>query len=195
MRSIKVILGSIFLTAICAFGFQYNSESEGNLVIHKADLILKAEAGIFTFNDKPFSGTAITLSADSVLLERADFYNGKRHGKLTKNFIDGSKSYQANYQNGRLHGISTTWWKNGLKHSEATFDNGVLDGPQKKWYKSGLLFKETNLVAGKESGLQRAWRENGKLYVNYEAKSGRIYGLKRSNLCYQLDNESITYED
>ncbi|WP_222843477.1 toxin-antitoxin system YwqK family antitoxin [Roseivirga misakiensis] len=195
MRSIRVLFGSIFLTAICAFGLKYNSVPKSHMVINKVSLELNAQKGLFLYNNEPFTGTALSLSTDSIAMESASFLKGKRHGQMVKFFVNGSKSYEANYKWGKLDGKVYSWWKNGQKRSESTFEEGVLNGVQKKWYQSGALFKETNLIGGKESGLQRAWRENGKLYVNYEAKNGRIYGLKRSTLCYQLNDEVISYED
>ncbi|MEM6326480.1 MAG: toxin-antitoxin system YwqK family antitoxin, partial [Bacteroidota bacterium] len=65
---------------------------------------------------------------------------------------------------------------------------------QRQWYRSGALFKELHLVEGREDGLQRAWRENGDLYSNYEARDSRIYGLRRATLCYELDDEQITFQ-
>ncbi|RMG79000.1 MAG: toxin-antitoxin system YwqK family antitoxin, partial [Bacteroidetes bacterium] len=79
--------------------------------------------------------------------------------------------------------------------SLSNYENGIPHGVQMQWYSNGAKFKRINLVYGKEEGLQQSWRKNGKLYNNYEAKNGRIFGLKRANLCFQLDNENITYED
>ena len=43
--------------------------------------------------------------------------------------------------------------------------------------------------------MQQAWLENGKIYVNYEAKNGRKFGMNRANLCYELKEEEIQYEN
>ena len=79
--------------------------------------------------------------------------------------------------------------------SESNFKMGIAEGEQWQWYKSGAKFKRRQLVNGREEGIQQSWRENGKIYNNYEAKNGRIFGLKRANLCFELDNEIVQYED
>jgi antitoxin component YwqK of YwqJK toxin-antitoxin module len=66
---------------------------------------------------------------------------------------------------------------------------------RKKWRENGQLSRQTTSYHGKEKGLQQAWLENGKIYANYEVKNGRIFRLKRSNLCCQLSNENIQYEN
>ena len=68
---------------------------------------------------------------------------------------------------------------------------GVGDGVQMQYYISGAKFKMITIKNGQQNGMQKAWRQNGKIYSNYEAKNGRIFGLKRSNLCYELENEKV----
>lgn len=154
-------------------------------------LIFDKSAGIVYYDNRPFTGVAITRYANGLLASSMEFVEGKRQGKYKKFFADGELSYEANYANGKLHGTSKTWWKNGNLRTMSNFVNGVADGVQLQYYKSGALFKKINLVMGKEEGLQQSWRENGKLYNNYEARNGRIFGLKRSKLCFKLDDEKV----
>ena len=104
-------------------------------------------------------------------------------------------SFEANYSNGKLDGTSKTFWKDGTPRSTSFFIEGITHSTQLQWYKSGQLFKEMNYNMGVEEGMQKAWRENGAIYNNYEAKNGRIFGLKRANLCYELEDEIVVYED
>ena len=121
---------------------------------------------------------------------------GKKEGAKWSYYPDGSPKFVENYKDNRLHGAVKRW---GIQDkyqllAHLQYSEGKLDGLQKKWYTTGELHKVLNMKAGKEEGMQRAYRKNGALYANYEARNGRIFGLKRSNLCYELDNEQIVYK-
>lgn len=159
------------------------------------NLELDRERGVFYDQGEPFSGYAITKNSAGTVVEKAGFFDGKRHGKRSKFYSDKKKSEESHYLHGKKDGVSKTWWKNGQLRSQSNFVNGVPHGVQRQWYQSGALFKEIHLDNGKEKGLQRAWRENGDIYNNYEAKDGRIYGLRRSKLCFELKEEEIVRAD
>ena len=156
---------------------------------------LDRNQGVFYSQELPFSGYAVTKNTAGTIVEKAGFYDGKRHGVRLKFFDDGEKSEESRYQNGKKNGVSKTWWKNGRTRSFSQFRKGVPHGIQRQWYQSGVLFKEVHLEHGQEKGLQRAWRENGDIYNNYEAKDGRTYGLRRSKLCFELKEEDIVRAD
>lgn len=158
-------------------------------------LTLDSDQGIFFHKDEPFSGTAVTYFEDGSLEKRTTYLNGKKHGLLQKWSAPDTFAYESNYKENRRHGTATFWWANGNIRGEAQYIEGKLHGIQRQWYQSGAMFKELHYEYGVASGIQRAWRENGKLYANYEARNGRIYGLKRANLCYELDDEKIVYND
>ncbi|MFT7035705.1 MAG: antitoxin component YwqK of YwqJK toxin-antitoxin module [Cyclobacteriaceae bacterium] len=158
-------------------------------------LTLNPMEGIVYAGSIPFTGTSIKHFPNNLISERITYLNGKREGQRQKWFANGGLSYKAIYQSNKLNGMASTWWYNGNLRSTSHFEKGIAHGLQKQWYVSGQVFKEQNLAFGKEKGIQKAWRKNGKIYVNYEAKNGRIFGLKRSNLCYELNDESIVYND
>lgn len=157
-------------------------------------LLLKPSEGLVYYQGKPYSGEAMDVKEDKVV-GLTIYTNGKKNGVNQKWYADGTLSYRVYYENGKLHGDAFSWWKDGTKRSHSNFKKGVVSGTQTQWYQSGNIFKERILVNGKEEGLQRAWRENGKIYNNYEAVNGRIFGLKRASLCYELDNETVVYND
>lgn len=163
--------------------------------VNSRDLVLRAQEGLFYFNNQPFTGLAVKYYADSVLAQEIAYVNGKKEDFLRRWFPNGQLSQESSYKNGRLHGKSSTWWEDGVQRSESHFDNGKPHGLQKQWYRGGAAFKEQNLVHGVEEGMQRAWRKNGKLYVNYEARNGRIFGLKKAGLCYEVEDEMAQYGD
>ena len=163
--------------------------------IAKDELDLHPNEGLFYYQKKPFPGIAVEYDQEGVKLESIDFRAGKKEGWHRKWFANGQLGFEAKNIKGRLTGIAKTWWPNGMLRSESRYLNGVVHGVQKQWYKSGQLFKERNLRNGKEDGLQKAWRKNGKIYNNYEARNGRFFGLKRSNLCYELQDEIIQFNN
>jgi len=162
-----------------------------SLTINKSLLVTSSKNGWAYYQGQPFTGIAIEKNEEGVMTSSNSYNRGRKHGLSQKWFGSGQLSFEANYFNGRKDGTAKSWWSNGQLRSETKFINGTAHGIQTQWYRSGAKFKEQQLAAGKEAGLQRAWRENGKLYSNYIAKDGRIFGLKRSNLCYELENENI----
>ncbi|SMP32387.1 MORN repeat variant [Algoriphagus winogradskyi] len=165
------------------------------LEVHENKLILHPNEGLMYLGKTPFSGAGMSYYANGVLAKRTEYVNGKRNGLLQKWFEDGSIAFEAHYNDNKLNGPVKSWWSNKNLRSSGNFLAGKSHGLQQQWYSSGVKFKEMNLVDGKEVGMQRAWRENGKIYVNYQAKNGRIYGLKRANLCFELDDETVVYND
>ena len=163
--------------------------------INEKSLTLHPDVGMMYRGVSPFTGASLSYYATGQLAERTEYQAGKKNGKFQKWFEDGSIAFEANYSSNKLNGPVKSWWSNGNIRSSGNFLNGRSDGLQQQWYSSGAKFKEMNISDGKEEGMQRAWRENGKIYVNYEAKNGRIYGLKRSNLCFELDDETVIRND
>ena len=83
------------------------------------NLQLDRERGLFYDQETPFSGYAITKNAAGVVIERAGFWEGKRHGKRLKFYHDESKSEESHYRHGKKDGVSKTWWKNGQLRSQS----------------------------------------------------------------------------
>lgn len=158
-------------------------------------LVLNQNKGIMLHRGSPFTGIAVEYYKPEQLKTRIHYIQGKREGRYNKWFSDGTLSYEATYVAGRREGPAQSWWSNGNIRSSSNYQRGIAEGEQLQWYKSGARFKKMTVLNGREEGLQQSWRENGKIYNNYEAKNGRIFGLKRAALCFQLEDEEISYAD
>lgn len=162
-----------------------------SLVVAKTVLILNPVEGKWYYNDQPYNGYSLKLHSNGKVAERLGFYKGKREGIAKRWSKNGTLRVQCCYDQNNLVGVYKSWWENGALAEESNYVNGLKHGMEKTWYPSGQLAKLRQLANGKEAGMQKAWLQNGTLYVNYEAKNGRIFGLKRSNLCYQVENEVV----
>ncbi len=163
--------------------------------VHEDLLELRADEGLVYYNNKPFTGVAVSLYDKENMAGSIPYRDGIKQGIYKKWFKDGTLSFESNYKDGKQHGKTKTWWQNGKLRSESNFEQGIAHGVQRQWYQSGAKFKKLNLEKGREVGLQQSWRENGKIYSNYEARNGRIFGLKRANLCYELEKEIVQYKE
>lgn len=162
------------------------------LLILKTELELDPNKGIWSYNNLPFNGFAISYHKNNILKEKIGFYKGKKQGISKKWHSNGKIRVLCYYQQNKLTNQHKTFRINGMTESECFYVSGKKEGIEKYWHPNGQLAKERTLKNGKENGLQRAWLNNGKIYVNYEAKNGRVFGLKRANLCYKLSDEKIT---
>lgn len=161
------------------------------VTVPASEIQLRANEGLFYYNDLPFTGAAISFYPNKVKASIDKYRDGLPHGIQRKWFDTGILSFERNYDTGKIHGFVYSWWKNGEKRSTSYYKNGIGQGDQWQWYPNGAKFKKVHLVDGRESGMQQSWRNNGKLYNNYEVVGNRIYGLKRSQLCFELDDEKI----
>lgn len=129
------------------------------------------------------------------LFRKFGLVNGKKQGVQLTYFPDGRLQFEETYHSNKLQGIVRRWsLESGYQLiALLQYHSGKPHGEQKKWYNTGELHKHLNLEEGREEGMQKAYRKNGALYANYQAKNGRVFGLKRSNLCYELDNEQIVF--
>ncbi len=169
--------------------------SPSGISVNADSLQLKPTEGLVYYKNKPFTGTSTSTFPNGNPATSTDYMNGRKHGLFLKWFPDSTVSYQSHYNMGKQHGITKSWWSNGNLRSQSQFKEGLVHGTQTQWYNSGAKFKELNYTNGKEEGMQKAWRENGKIYSNYEARDNRIFGLKRANLCFELSDEEVQYNE
>lgn len=142
------------------------------------------------------SGKIKTYFQDGAIASTIPVFEGKKEGTQLTYFQDGKLRFLETYSNNKLNGVVKRW---GIAEgyqllAELNYENGRLHGEQKKWFASGELHKLMNMKKGKEHGLQKAYRKNGVLYANYEAVEGRTFGLRRSNLCFELNDEKVVYK-
>ncbi|WP_456462826.1 toxin-antitoxin system YwqK family antitoxin [Reichenbachiella sp.] len=143
------------------------------------------------------SGYILEYFDNGQLAQKFEVAEGKKEGVLTFYYPNGLVKFEEHYKNNKLHGEVKRWSQEfGYQLlAQLTYKEGKLHGEQKKWFATGELHKVMQMKQGKEDGLQQAFRKNGALYANYEAKNGRVFGLKRSNLCYELDDQQVVYKD
>jgi antitoxin component YwqK of YwqJK toxin-antitoxin module len=163
-------------------------------IVNKSLLHYNNHNSLWTYNNRPYSGYAVSYHQDSTLREKLGFFNGKTETLAKLWYPTGNLKQIANYHNGKLHGEKKVWSSDSILLSHLNYQSGKPHGEQKTWYPTGELHKKLNLYQGKEEGIQQAYRTNGALYANYEAKEGRIFGLKKASLCYGLEDENIDYE-
>lgn len=190
MLSVKAILlgiGSVLLLVVACLLF--NAPVNGSIdskLIH-----ISHATGLRMYQNKPFTGDAVTFYPNGKMAKREHFKQGLRDGFLTQWFENGTLAFDSRYVAGVLEGTTLSWWSNGNMRSESVYRQGKVNGTSLQWYATGELFKKMNYVDGQEVGLQQAWRRNGKLFSNYEYINGRVFGLKRSNMCVELENEEV----
>lgn len=168
-------------------------QQDALLKVPESALELHKHSGSFLLHGEAFTGSSFKNYPNGKISRVINYFEGQKHGKMILFFKSGDTSYIANYLNGRLNGKITGWWNNGKLRSERNYLDGKVHGEQKQWYKSGAKFKRLHYKNGIENGMQQEWTEDGKLYNNYENRNGRIYGLKRSNLCFELEDEEIQF--
>jgi antitoxin component YwqK of YwqJK toxin-antitoxin module len=197
IREHQAVLTSLFLVLLCVVGCNQNDHIKiiPDTQVHKKEVILHPNEGKWYYKNQPFSGFVVIYHKNGVLAKRVGYYNGKKEGLAQKWFPEGSLLKTSTFTENKLTGKVRSWWLNGTINTESNYIDGKKHGIQKKWYANGQLSRQTTSHHGKEEGLQQAWLDNGKIYANYEVKNGRIFGLKRSNLCYQLNDENIQYKN
>lgn len=149
----------------------------------------------FKVDSSEVSGLIVSSYPNGRIYKSIPVLNGERYGTRLTYFPDGKLKFMENFKNNKLNGPLKRW---GIKEgyqlmAELHYENGRLHGEQKKWYASGELHKVMHIAHGKENGMQQAYRKNGALYANYEAKNGRVFGLKRTQLCFELNDEQPAY--
>lgn len=163
-------------------------------IVDKSILSYNNEKSLWTLNEEPYSGYAVSYYQDSTLRERIGILSGRKETLTNLWYPNGNLKQIANYHKGKLHGEKKVWSSDSVLLSHLNYQSGKPHGEQKTWYPTGELHKKLNLNRGKEEGIQQAYRKNGALYANYEAKEGRIFGLKKASLCFGLEDENIDYE-
>lgn len=183
---------SLAVTGIEARDTDANSDTRAT--IDKAELSINATTGERMHAGQPFTGVALRYFSNGQRESEESFLHGRRNGSLRRWFDNGQLAFESSYMSGRREGITTSWWGNGNLRSQTTYVDDRTHGIAWSWYRGGEKFKRYSFAAGQPVGLQQAWRLNGKLFSNFEYRNGRTYGLRNSNLCVDLDDETINVD-
>ena len=131
------------------------------------DSLIVSDEGIFTYNQKPFNGTAFANSTSGILLYEKDFENGKEiKNRNYYAFITDSiphLKFETQVKDGKRNGLRRGWYHSGELKFEGYFKNGWNNGSYKNWYENGNLEKESFFEMGVKVGSHKNWSNNGKL--------------------------------
>ena len=89
---------------------------------------LEYRDGLRYFEEKPFTGVAVSK-----------YKNGQKHGEIT-------------YKGGKLYGLWTSWGENGQKWVELTYKDSKKDGPWVGYWDNGQLKSKGTYKDGKGHG-------------------------------------------
>ncbi len=200
---IPLLSGLLFVS--CSWQKEESLQSNGDnallavpeTLVAKSALQYNHDISLWTLNDLPYSGFAVTYYPDGSLKEKFGLLDGKKQNEAIQWYPDRHFKNVTNYHKGKMHGEKKTWSADSMHVLIAHFNfhAGKAHGEQTKWYPTGELFQKLNLNKGQEEGIQQAFRKNGALYANYEAREGRIFGLKKAALCFGLEDEEINSKE
>lgn len=200
---LKYIFGLLTFLLVAACGNDTSEAAVADHVIQVPDIDWNFEQTFydqktsrwrFKSDSNGVSGRIISFFPNGKIAKNISVFNGEKEGDQLTYFLNGRLRFSETYSANKLHGKVMRWGNEGYTLlAELNYVEGKLHGEQKKWYPTGELHKLLQIRNGKEQGIQKAFRKNGALYANYEAKNGRVFGMKRSNLCYELENEQVVY--
>ena len=102
---------------------------------------LEERDGLDYFEEKPFTGVAVSKYPKGQKLSEYTYKDGKLHGLQTEWRENGQKEWEVTHKNGNKDGLETGWHENGQKRFEATWKDDE-EISYKKWDKDGNLIKE-----------------------------------------------------
>jgi antitoxin component YwqK of YwqJK toxin-antitoxin module len=107
-----------------------------------------------------YSSMSKAHAADKKELEEW-WFDGKRHGSMTRWYLGGKKQAEGVYVEDKPAGIWTEWSEEGIKSSETPYFDGQSHGILKGWHANGKLRLEGTARKGKWHGKKTQWHENG----------------------------------
>jgi antitoxin component YwqK of YwqJK toxin-antitoxin module len=117
--------------------------------------------GLFYFEEKPFTGVAISKYGNGKKGWELNYKDGKLDGPSTDWHLNGQKRVERNYKDGKDDGLYTWWYENGQKRKEDTYKDGKKDGRWNEWYENGQKERECNYKNVKLISAE-VWKPNGK---------------------------------
>lgn len=81
------------------------------------------DKGLFTKDDKPFTGTSIRNHSNGKIGARYQFVNGIFDGIIEEWYENGQRSAYKMYKEGMRHGITTYWDEKGKPTKQVLYEN------------------------------------------------------------------------
>lgn len=99
-------------------------------------------------------GIATKLVDDSIVVQQAEFIQGKLEGKVFGYYVNGAKSWEYSMSNGEIHGKYVYYYESGDTVRLETYSKGLLDGSYRSFrsknklrfeivYEKGVVVKST----------------------------------------------------
>ena len=156
----------VFLLIIMVF-----SSCKDKIIITSHETGEKFEEYQYT-GDSLKQGFYKRYSPGGILLEEANYVEGKLVGERIIYNANGDKEISENYTNDILNGPCTVFHPNGNIKMESTYSNNILSGLVKVYYPSGKLKEEVQFVDNVEEGPFKEYHENGNLMWEGNYKNG-----------------------
>jgi antitoxin component YwqK of YwqJK toxin-antitoxin module len=118
-------------------------------------------------------------SPGGILLEKANYVEGKLNGERIIYNAKGEKEISENYESDVLNGPLKEFHSNGKMKMLGVYTDNVLSGTVNVFYPSGKLKEEVQFVNNVEEGPFKEFHENGKLkwegtYRNGDNEFGQL---------------------
>lgn len=123
-------------------------------------------------------GTYKRYSEGGILLEEANYKEGKLNGERIIYSKNGIKEISEFYENDVLNGPLTEYHENGKVKMAGVYTNNVLEGIVKVYYASGNIKEEVSFENSAEEGPFKEFHENGNIKWEGTYRNGdKEFGL------------------
>ncbi len=143
-----------------------------NEVMYGAKAIVKNGNG--QYRDYAIDGKTILI--------KGEIREGRRHGKWTTYFEDGTLSEEINYDNGTLTGRYLSKYVDGTNMYECTYKKGKVEGMCQWYHPNGQLSAEVEYKQGAKQGWQSFFAEDGQLIRKERWEDNRLLEVVVENL-------------
>lgn len=116
------------------------------------------------------------------ILIKGELRNGRRHGKWTTYYENGTLSEEMNYANGVLAGPHNSFYDDGTKMYACTYVNGKIEGQCQWFHPNSQLSSEVTYKNGGKNGWQTFFAEDGQLVRKERWETNRMQEVVIENL-------------
>ncbi len=81
---------------------------------------------VFLYEDKPFSGVAVSKYKNGQMSKRYEFKDGKYHGTTREWYENGERSAMTQFENGKRHGPNVYWDETGKEIKRQKYEHDVV---------------------------------------------------------------------